>query len=176
MDYNQMLQIFYVWTQVINLCKNQMGGNQIDLGLVFSLSKENHKFYWKYFSQTFFQKLVKEKLVVKVLVVIHHISYHSNGISSWPWALFIFRVLIILRNWPSLKSRDSSFAWVTNNWLVGSILLFFIGVHWSPKNLLKVFAFACISVTHLSSIKRGGIRGIFVKCFKNWPIGFCLQQ
>ena len=62
-DYNQMLQIFYVWFQVIDLRKNQMDENQINLVLVNPLSKKSYKFYWKLFSQIFFQNLVKEKSV-----------------------------------------------------------------------------------------------------------------
>ena len=73
----------------------------------------------------------------------------------------MFRALIILTISPSMKSKYLGLACVKNNWLVGSILLFFKGVHWLAKNL-KIFAFAYISVTNLSSIKRGGIRGTFL--------------
>ena len=40
-----MLQIFHVGLQVIDLYKNEVDENQIDLDLVVTLLKENHKFY-----------------------------------------------------------------------------------------------------------------------------------
>ena len=46
-----------------NLLMQESDGRKPDyFGLVVPLSKE-HKFHWKFFSQIFFQKLVKEKLV-----------------------------------------------------------------------------------------------------------------
>ena len=76
-------------------------------------------------------------------------------ISSIPCALFIFNALIILRILTYLKSKDFSLAWVKNIWFTGSTLPFLRGIHCSAKNLLKIFAFVWISVTNLSSIKRG---------------------
>ena len=73
--------------------------------------------------------------------------------SSWPWALFMFSALTILRISSSLKLIELSLDWVKNIWFTGSTLLFFRGVHCSAKNLLKIFAFIWVSVTYLSSIK-----------------------
>ena len=84
-------------------------------------------------------------------------------ISSWPWALRTFKFLIILIISSSLKFKVQSLDEVNKIWLVESTLSFFKDVHWSAKKLLKLLAFVCISVTNLSSIKRGGNIGIFCR-------------
>ena len=83
-------------------------------------------------------------------------------ISSKPCALFMFNALIILIFSTSLKSKYFSLAWVKNIWFTGSTLQFRRGVHCSAKNLLKIFTFVWISVINLLSIKRRGIRRLFL--------------
>ena len=89
-------------------------------------------------------------------------------ISSWPWALFIFKALIILRSSFSLKSKTLNSIELKIFDLLGVNYYCLMEYIVPQKTYKKIFAFICISVTNLSSTKRGGISGIFfviVKCF-----------
>ena len=75
-------------------------------------------------------------------------------ISSWPWALCMFKSLIILRISSSTKSKEHSLD-SRKTWFI------FMGVHSSAKNLLEIFAFFLTLFTNLPFTKRRGISGIF---------------
>ena len=101
---------------------------------------------------------------------LSHILIILIEISSWQWALFMFWALIIWRSSPSVKSKDPSLDWVENIRFAGRSLALFIGWQWLAKNLLKIFVFVCMSVTNLSSIKRGRIKGTFLSLLNDLRI------
>ena len=90
-------------------------------------------------------------------------------ISSWPWALFWSKDLIILTISSTQNSKDESLSLVSKFIFTGTVLSLDIGVHCLAKKLLKRFALSKKSVTSLLSTSSGGISGVllpFTNVFK----------
>ena len=68
-----------------------------------------------------------------VVIVIYCILIILIEISSWPWALCMFKALISLIILSSLKTKEPSIDWIKNILFVESTLFFFNGVYCSEK-------------------------------------------
>ena len=75
-------------------------------------------------------------------------------ISSWPWALFGSRLLIIRRMSSFAKWQVDNVLSVRNGNSEGKTLPFEIGEHWSAKNELKISLFSWKSAIYLSPWNR----------------------
>ena len=80
-------------------------------------------------------------------------------LSSWPWALFTFKFLIILRISSLVNLIAVNLLSVIKYLLEGKTLLLEIGVHWEEKKTLKRLAFSVKSDTILLFTNRRGIKG-----------------
>ena len=79
-------------------------------------------------------------------------------ISPWPWALFTFNFLIILRILSFIKLIVANLLSVINYLLEVKPLLLEIGVHWEEKKTLKSLTFSVKSDTVLLFTNRGEIK------------------
>ena len=110
---------------------------------------------------------------------LSHILIIFMEISSWPWALFTFKFIVILMTKLSEKGTEFILEFVNYIWFSSSLLPLARGVHSLIKKSLKIFVLALKSVTNLLLTKRDGITGILLpleKPFKkdqyifNWSV------
>ena len=95
-------------------------------------------------------------------------------ISSWPWALFWSKDLIILIISSTQNSKNESVSLVSKFIFTGSLLPLDIGVHYLAKKSLNRFALSKKSVTSFLSASSGGMCGILLSLtmFSRWPSMF----
>ena len=103
----------------------------------------------QFLSKIYKDSVTTESQILSILV----------GISSWPWASFTFKFLIILKILSLLNLIVVNLLSVIKYLLEGKTLLLEIDVHWEEKKTLKRLAFSVKSDTISLFTNRGGIKG-----------------